>query len=134
MLARLAWRLTHPAPPLPDFVPRWQAVAARLNHALLYAALIAQPIVGYVGSSFTRFPVKYFGYTLPRWGWDAPAIKSLCSSVHFALACLITALVVLHVAAALSHLARHDGIFHRMWPRPSLRVMPWRRSSTAANR
>jgi len=117
MLARLGWRLGHRPPPLPASLPRWQARAARLSHGLLYAALILQPIVGYLGSSFTRYPIKYFGVTLPSWGWDAPALKELCSSVHFTLACLITALVALHIAAALRHLVAHDGIFQRMWPR-----------------
>ena len=29
---RLAWRLTHPAPPLPHGIARWQRVVARVNH------------------------------------------------------------------------------------------------------
>jgi len=117
MLARLGWRLGHVPPPLPPSMPRWQARLARLSHGLLYAALILQPVVGYLGSSFTRYPIKYFGVTLPHWGWEAPALKQLCSNVHFALACLITALVTLHIAAALRHLVARDGIFQRIWPR-----------------
>jgi cytochrome b561 len=128
MLVRLAWRVAHPAPPLPASLPRWQAIAARVNHRLLYAALIAQPIVGYLGSSFTSFPIKFFGYTLPRWGWDAPALKAIFSGMHFTLACLISALVALHVAAALRHLASRDGVFERMWPRAPL---AWRRRGVA---
>lgn len=117
MLVRLAWRLKHRAPPYPASMPRWQAAAARANHRLLYAALIVQPIVGFVGSSFTRFPIKYFGLTVPSLGWDAPAVKAVCSNIHLGLACLITALVALHVAAALMHLLRRDGVFQRIWPR-----------------
>ena len=111
------------APALPASLPRWQARAARLSHGLLYAALIAQPLVGYLGSSFTRYPIKYFGITLPHWGWDAPALKQVCSNVHFALACLISVLVVLHMAAALKHLLARDGVFQRMWPRRAQREM-----------
>jgi len=117
MLVRLGWRIAHAAPPLPAPVPRWQARAARISHFLLYAALIAQPLVGYLGSSFTPYPIKYFGFALPHWGWDAPALKTLCSTIHFTLACLITALVALHIAAACKHLLSGDGVFHRMWPR-----------------
>lgn len=117
MLARLGWRLGHVPPPLPASLPRWQARAARLNHGLLYAALILQPLVGYLGSSFTRYPIKYFGLTLPHWGWEAPALKQLCSNLHFALACLISALVALHIAAALKHLSKRDTVFARIWPR-----------------
>jgi cytochrome b561 len=117
MLARLGWRLVHRPPALPESLPRWQARAARASHALLYGALVAQPLAGYLGSSFTAYPIKYFGHTLPHWGWDSPPLKALCSEVHFALACGITALVALHVVAALAHLARGDGVFARMWPR-----------------
>lgn len=117
MLVRLAWRLKHPAPSYPASMPRWRAAAARVNHRLLYAALIVQPIVGFVGSSFTRYPIKYFGLGVPSLGWDVPAVKAVCSNVHLGLACLISTLVALHVAAALTHLLRRDGVFERMWPR-----------------
>lgn len=122
MLVRLAWRLQHRAPSLPASLPRWQAIAARVNHRLLYAALLAQPIVGYVGSSFTSYPIRYFGYTVPGWAWDSPPVKAACSAVHLGLACLIVALVALHIAAALVHFARRDGVFERMspWPRIAL--------------
>jgi cytochrome b561 len=125
MLARLGWRLGHVPPPLPASVPRWEARAARLSHGLLYIALILQPLVGYLGSSFTRYPIKYFGFTLPQWGWDAPPLKQLCSNVHFALACLISALVALHIAAALRHLFHRDGVFQRMWPQRRPRRALW---------
>jgi cytochrome b561 len=125
MLARLGWRLGHLPPPPPASVPRWEARAARLSHGLLYIALILQPLVGYLGSSFTRYPIKYFGFTLPQWGWDAPALKQLCSNVHFALACLISALVALHIAAALRHLFQRDGVFQRMWPQRRPRRALW---------
>lgn len=116
MLARLAWRMTHRAPPLPQGTPRWELRAARASHFLLYGALIAQPLAGYLGSSFTTYPIRYFGLALPRWGWDAPAFKVLFATVHLGLACLITVLVALHIAAALRHVARRDGMFARMWP------------------
>ena len=117
MLFRLGWRIGHSPPPLPESTPRWQVRAARISHFLFYAALIVQPVVGYLGSSFTRYPIKYFGVTLPHWGWDAPALKDLCSAVHLGLACLITVLVAIHIAAALKHLlVNRDGVFQRMLP------------------
>lgn len=122
MLARIAWRLRHPAPPLPASLPRWQARAARASHLLLYACLVAMPLSGYLGSSFTSYPVKYFGVTLPHWGWDSPALKEFFGAVHVATVTLLMALLSVHVAAALKHLVvDHDGVFERMWPRWSLR-------------
>src|SRR5260221_208209 len=38
MLARLGWRLTHAAPPLPRSMPHWQGRPAPAGHFLPYAA------------------------------------------------------------------------------------------------
>lgn len=122
MLARLAWRLRHRPPPLPATLPRWQRRAAAASHRLLYGALIAQPLVGYLGSSFSAYPIRYFGAPLPAWGWASPALKALFSQLHLGLAWAITALVALHISAALAHLARDDRIFGRMWPRRRRRL------------
>ena len=117
IVARIAWRSTHPAPELPRELPRWQRVAAGASHAGLYLCMAVMPVAGYLGSSFTKYPIKYWGVTLPHWGWDAPALKQLCSTVHYATAWVFMALVCLHVLAALTHLlARRNGIFWRMWP------------------
>ena len=72
MMLRLFWRLRHPAPPLPP-MPRWQSKLARFNHVLLYCALVAMPVAGYLGSVFSGYPVKYFGIVMPAWGWKSPA-------------------------------------------------------------
>jgi len=118
MIARLAWRLRHRPAPLQG-MPAWQRQAAGANHALLYVLLILQPAWGYLGSSFTRYPIRYFGVTLPKWGWDSPALKDLFSAAHLGTAWLLAALIALHVAAALKHkLIDRDGVFERMWRSP----------------
>ena len=118
MLLRLGWRARHGAPPLPASMPRWQRRAAGASHVLLYACLILQPIWGFLGSSFTPYPIKYFGVTLPHWGWDSPALKDLFSALHLGTAGLLMLVLALHVAAALKHLlVDGDEIFFRMWPR-----------------
>ena len=117
VLVRLLWRLSHPAPRLPGTMPRLQRLAAVGTHWALYACMLALPITGYLGSSFTQYPIKYFGHTLPHWGFDWPAAKALMSAIHFSTACLLGALIALHVGAALWHLARRDGLFYRMLPR-----------------
>jgi cytochrome b561 len=74
------------------------------------------PLTGYLGSSFTKYPIKYFGNTLPHWGWDWPAAKSLMSAIHFGAACTLGALIALHVLGAAWHVVQRDGLFSRMWP------------------
>jgi cytochrome b561 len=114
MTLRLGWRLRHPAPPLPP-MPRWQAALARCTHAGLYAALLIQPLVGYLGSVFSGYRVKYFGMTLPAWGMKHDALKDVLSGTHLAVSWLIVALVLLHVAGAAKHaFVDRDGLLRRM--------------------
>ena len=112
MLARLAWRIGHPPPSLPP-MPRWQRSAAHFSHALLYAALIAQPLIGYLGSVWSGYPVRIFG-VVPVWGARYPALKDALSHAHLVVGCVLMAAIALHVAAALRHLSLRDGVVHRM--------------------
>jgi cytochrome b561 len=118
VLFRVYWRLTRGAPPLPPHLPRWQRIAARTSHALLYASMLVMPISGYLGSSFTKYPIVFYGMRLPHWGWDSPAAKELMSQIHYAAVIVFMMLIALHAAAALKHLlVARDGVFQRMWPR-----------------
>jgi len=82
---------------------------------LLYIALFVMPVAGYLGSVFSGYPVKYFGVTLPAWGWKDPALKDLMSAVHLATSWVLAGAVVLHVAGALKHwVIERDGLVARM--------------------
>ena len=118
--ARIGWRLTHPAPPLPAWLPAWQARAARVNHALLYACMMIMPVAGYVSAEFYKYPTRFWGYALPRWGWESETLNSLFSGIHVYTSYVFVALISLHVAAAVKHLLRGDGVFERIvaWRRP----------------
>ena len=116
ILVRILWRLFHQAPPLPATMSKWERIAAKANHLLLYACMIVMPVSGYLGSSFTKYPILYWGIKLPQWGWDSPALKDLFSQVHFVTVIIFIALIALHIAAALKHaLIDRDGIVQRMW-------------------
>ena len=117
VLLRLAWRLAHRPPELPITLAAWQRAAAKVSHYALYVCMLVMPLSGYLGSSFTKYPIKYFGHTLPHWGWDAPGLKELMSQIHFVTACTFITLITLHVAAALKHrFVDRDGVFERMFP------------------
>ena len=117
MVVRLAWRLAHRPPQLPP-MPPWQAWLAKINHALLYAALIAMPLAGYLGSVFSGYPVRFFGIVLPSWGAKNPALKDLMSQVHLTLAWILAAAFALHMAGVAKHLLDRDGLLRRMgWSR-----------------
>ena len=113
MLVRLGWRLLHPAPPL-NGLPAWQRALAHATHRVLYAALIVQPLAGYLGSVFSGYPVKWFGVTLPAWGWHSVPLKDFMSTVHLVTSFVILFAVLLHVAGALRHALAGDGYLGRM--------------------
>lgn len=113
MLFRLGWRLAHRPPAWPP-MPRWQRRAARATHVALYVALFVMPLAGYLGSVFSGYPVRWFGWTLPAWGADVPALKTLMSAVHRVTSFVLLSLVALHVAAALRHALTGDGVLARM--------------------
>ena len=118
VLVRLGWRMKYPAPELPRALPRWQVIAARTNHALLYVCMLVMPLSGYLGSSFTKYPIRYFGVVLPKPGWESEPLKELCSQVHYATVWVFMTLIAIHLAAAAKHLlVDRDGVFDRMWPR-----------------
>ena len=114
MLLRLGWRLAHRPPAFPS-MPAWQAALARGTHWLLYLTLVALPIVGYLGSEFSGYPVKYFGMALPSWaGKNAPA-KELMSLAHLWLSWILAGAVILHLAGVVKHgLIDDDGLLARM--------------------
>jgi cytochrome b561 len=114
IVLRIVWRLTHAAPPLPAHVPGWQKISAKLSHFLLYACMIVMPLSGFLGSSFTKYPIKYWGYTLPYMGWESAPLKDLCSQVHYTTVIIFMSLITLHLLAAIKHMMARDGVIQRM--------------------
>jgi len=64
--ARLVWRLVNVVPVLPSHLNRMQRFLAHGAHYLLYGALFAMPLSGWLMSSFAGFSVSFFGlFQLP---------------------------------------------------------------------
>jgi len=114
VLLRLWVRWRSGSPGWPATLPRWQQRAAEATHGLLYLCMVTLPLSGLAGSSFSPYPVRFFGLALPRWTEPWPQAKAWCSTVHEASATVMLAILALHVAAALWHLLRGDGIGRRM--------------------
>lgn len=117
-LARLGWRLWHPAPALPPGMRRWERRAAAGSHALLYTLLLAVPVTGWLMSSAAGFPVVYFGVLpLPDLVAKDKALADTLKLVHYALNKTLLVLVLLHVTAALKHhFVDRDEVLVRMLP------------------
>ena len=123
---RLFWRLFHPAPGLPRFMPKIERILAHLGHAALYAAIIAVTLAGWALISTSKFPSSFFQLApIPKLPWlsDLPsgeqkAYKDMFETIHIGLGFALLALIAVHLAAVFRHaLVLKDGIVSRMLPR-----------------
>jgi len=120
---RLLWRVTHPAPPLPEKIvrnmPAWQSVVHHATHGLLYALFFVVPMIGWLYTSAEGFSVVLFGhFPLPDLIGTDKALAKLIKPWHQISAFTLAGLAALHVAAALKHQwIDRDGLLERMLPR-----------------
>ena len=115
VLWRMGWRITHSVPPEMPGTPFWQVKLAQLNHGLMYLAMLLIPVSGFLGSSFSQYPVKFFGFPLPRLWEPNPEMKELCSEWHEGAAWVLAGLLAVHVLAVVWHVAfKRDGLLQRM--------------------
>lgn len=115
-LVRLANRLRHAPPPLPADLPLLQAWAAKASHWLLYALMLAMPLIGWAMLSAGAYPVELFkGVNLPPILPHSPEIYGFLRPLHGILAYVLFLLILAHLGAALYHAwIRRDGVFEQM--------------------
>lgn len=115
MLARLALRLIFRPPPHPP-MPAIFARTAAVVHVLLYAALIVQPIAGFLATNAWGFPLRWFG-AVDVWSpiGTAKSLAPVLSAIHYGTGWLILGLVLLHLGGVLfHHVLRRDTTLYRM--------------------
>lgn len=116
VLLRVLWRFTHKPAELPASVPKWQIEVSSITQCLLYACMILLPIAGFLGASYSKSGVVFFGLRMPAWSVPNHDMSELFFSIHSALAWVLVALVALHAAAGLKHLLiDRDDVFQRIW-------------------
>jgi len=122
VLARLAWRLTHPQPPVPG--PAWQRRVALCTHATLYVLMLAIPVLGYTMVDAKGYDVAFFGWSGVDWLPTNDALADSLKVLHAAFGWALIALVALHAGAALwHHFVARDDVLRRMLPgRASIRA------------
>lgn len=117
MIVRVLIKLGMTAPAYPPAMSRLTVLAARSLHHLLYLLLFITPLLGWAG--VTAFPALGIaaGITLPAMPF-VPQDEDLAArlfQIHGFLAVTLAVLLAGHIAAALRHLLRRDGVFQRMW-------------------
>jgi len=117
-VARVAWRIAHPAPPPPAGQPAWQRIAAVATHHLLYVLILVVPVSGWLMSSAKGFQTVYLGIIpLPDLLTKDKEIGDMLTVVHQVLNFTMAALVIAHLAAALKHyFVDRDEVLGRMIP------------------
>ena len=118
MLLRMAWRLTHPVPSLPNDMPRWQVRTAQAIHYAFYLLLFVIPFTGWAWASSRGWNIRIFSiYDLPALTSHGSSIGHAAGQLHSLLATFVLLLIGLHVMAALYHyVMKKDGVMQRMFP------------------
>lgn len=99
-LIRLVWRFTHPWPPLPEAMPRWEKLLARGTHVTFYVLMIGAPLMGLATVTV-----------------GDEALGEQLGDVHKLLVKAIYVVLALHVAGALKHyFIDRDEVLSRMLP------------------
>jgi cytochrome b561 len=118
-LALLASRLMKGRPPLPDDISPGLNRLARATHAVLYALLLAQFVVGYLLEDTFGTRVHLFGLPLPVFIGETKGLPNLFGTIHRWIGYGLVAVVGLHLAGALAHEFRfRDNVLRRMTPLP----------------
>nr|WP_262407738.1 cytochrome b/b6 domain-containing protein [Thauera sedimentorum] len=113
--ARIAWRRLHP-PPEDARLDGTQRRLADAGHRLLCLLLVLTPLAGYLSSSFTKYPMRAFGLSIPKAGWPDEAINAFFNGAHAVLAWSLAALIAAHIAAVVLHALQGRTVLHRMLP------------------
>jgi cytochrome b561 len=84
--------------------------------------MFVMPLTGFLGSTFSPYPIKYFGIVIPKIWESSTALKDLMSTFHFGASRIFIIAIVLHLMASLWHALKGEGMFSRMIPGKSLKA------------
>lgn len=116
-VCRIVWRLTHRPPFLPKEMPGWEKSAAHVTHLAFYALMLVVPLSGWIMTSAGSRPLTWFAlFDVPKFAVGREdAFTGLAHEAHELLPWLWSALLLLHIGAALRHhLVLKDDVLRRM--------------------
>src|SRR6201993_319897 len=119
-VVRLVNRLTHRPPPFLATMGPLERRIATWSEYLLYALLLAQPLVGWAMLSAARYPIVLYGpLHLPGIAPHNTTVSAALRTSHSILALLLFLTFTAHMCAVLFHtLVVRDRLIDRMalWP------------------
>ncbi|ACI51937.1 cytochrome B561 [Gluconacetobacter diazotrophicus PA1 5] len=125
VVLRILWRLFHTPPALPATLPEIERKAAHGTHGLLYGLQILLPLSGWALVSASVFNIPTVLYGVVPWPHlpvlaslhDKAPVEAALKTLHHWSAWILTAVIALHVAAALRHhVILKDGVLRQMLP------------------
>jgi cytochrome b561 len=113
---RLAVRWRSPLPEISPPPARWQMLLAKIMHVLLYACMIALPILGVLFVQAGGKTVDLFGlFTLPTVIDTDKTLARSIKGIHQTIGLAMLYLIIAHTGAALlHHLFQRDNTLRRM--------------------
>ncbi len=112
---RVLARAGSPRPPIDPPPGSLGAQLAKWVHVLLYAGMLATPVLGILSVQAAGKEIVYLGYTIPTWVGTNKALSHDLKEVHETLGLAMLYLVAVHAGAAiLHHTFRHDNTLRRM--------------------
>jgi cytochrome b561 len=119
-VVRLVNRLTHRLPPFLATMSPLERRFATWSEYLMYALLLAQPLIGWAMLSAIQSPITVYGpIHLPRIAPPSITLFNVLLTCHKVLASMLFVTVTAHLIAVAYHtLVLRDGIIDRMalWP------------------
>jgi cytochrome b561 len=112
----LCWTIGRRAPAPLASMAAWERWSARAMHGILLAMMVVIPATGYIISTAAGKGIAVFGwFEVPAVLPSSEGLRDLAITLHYYLAYITVALVLLHGAAALKHqFVDRDGTPRRM--------------------
>jgi cytochrome b561 len=119
IVVRFGWRLTHPVAP-ESRLPAWQRLSSELVHWLLYLAVLATTLTGWLFESTQGWTIYLYGAVrLPHLVDEGSAIGRSLGSLHPTAVWILVGLIAVHVLSAIVHVfVYQDRVMDRMLPTP----------------
>jgi cytochrome b561 len=115
VLLRLAARAVWPDPAYATPLTPLEARVSKIAHRALYVLLVITPVLGWAAVSAYPAPLPVFGlFEAPRIASENRAWAETLLELHGICALALGALAAVHLAAAILHARRGDGVMARM--------------------
>ncbi len=116
MVLRVIWRLANTLPASLASHQRWEVLAARIAHGLLYALLFVAMGSGYLISTLDGSSIDVFNwFTVPSVTGQMRFLEDIAGTVHYWATWALIVLAGLHGLAALKHhVIDKDNTLRRM--------------------